>query len=433
MQDLNDKITGNSLTAAEWNEVPSEIQNVIEGLGIALSGGDLNQLGKAIAGYAANGSFYTDSGAADAYVLSVIGSKQALPEYTDGMEIAWLADNANTGASTVNVAGLGVKDIKTLGGNIPAAGDVSVTAINYARYDLANGWFVLQDSPDSLITQITITPPTDADVTLTNAQATRDRLVLVDGSWTTGHSIIFPNESRRCYVDNIAGSFDALAKTAAGTGVTVRAGTALLLVCDAVNVLDPQSGSIAASITGWTLIESWTPTAVNSKDFTWDESLYSEIKIVLEGCAPATDDSDFACYLGHTNGTVFYTGASDYANTYRTIDGITLQEYTASDDRIRISSDGIIGATGDGVGSASGEGISSTIALRGMNSIVSKAYFTVNSAWEDLLNNGLVGNITGFVIDGTADTTALDSIRLIWEAGNFQTVGKVTVYGLKEA
>ena len=81
MQDLNDKITGNSLTAPEWNEVPSEIQNIIEGLGITLSGGDLNQLGKAIAGYVANGSFYTDSGAADAYVLSVIGSKQALPAY----------------------------------------------------------------------------------------------------------------------------------------------------------------------------------------------------------------------------------------------------------------------------------------------------------------------------------------------------------------
>ena len=48
MQDLNDKVTGGTLTAAEWNEVPSELQNVIEGLGITLSGADLNQLGKAI-------------------------------------------------------------------------------------------------------------------------------------------------------------------------------------------------------------------------------------------------------------------------------------------------------------------------------------------------------------------------------------------------
>ena len=47
-------------------EVPSEIQNIIETFGIALSSGDLNQLGKAISGYIANGTFYTDSGAADA-------------------------------------------------------------------------------------------------------------------------------------------------------------------------------------------------------------------------------------------------------------------------------------------------------------------------------------------------------------------------------
>ena len=49
MEDLNDKVLGGNLPAIEWNQVPSEIQNVIENLGISLSNGDLNQLGKAIA------------------------------------------------------------------------------------------------------------------------------------------------------------------------------------------------------------------------------------------------------------------------------------------------------------------------------------------------------------------------------------------------
>lgn len=119
MQDLNDKITGNVLTAAEWNEVPSEIQNVIEGLGQVLSSGDLNQLGKGIAGYVANGTFYTDSGVADAYVLSVIGLKQVPTAYTDGFKVRFLAGNANTGASTINVASLGVKNLKMVGGVTP--------------------------------------------------------------------------------------------------------------------------------------------------------------------------------------------------------------------------------------------------------------------------------------------------------------------------
>ncbi len=125
MQDLNDKITGNTLTAVEWNEVPSEIQNVIEGLGQTLTSGDLNQLGKAIAGYVSNGNFYTESGIADAYVLSVVGLKQRAPTYTNGFKITFIAGNTNTGASTVNVAGLGVKNIKLSGGGNPLAGSIS--------------------------------------------------------------------------------------------------------------------------------------------------------------------------------------------------------------------------------------------------------------------------------------------------------------------
>lgn len=142
MQDLNDKITGNTLTAAEWNEVPSEIQNVIEGLGITLSGADLNQLGKAIAGYVANGDFYTDSGAANAYVLTKIGSKQAPAAYTNGFEVNFVAGNPNAaGASTINVAGLGVKSITDGGGNNPGAGEIS--GRTRCVFDSANNRFEL--------------------------------------------------------------------------------------------------------------------------------------------------------------------------------------------------------------------------------------------------------------------------------------------------
>lgn len=144
MQDLNDKVTSSTLTAAEWNEVPSEIQNIIVALGQTLSGADLNQLGKAVAGYAANGDFYTDGGAADAYVLTAIGTgKQAPPAYADGMTIRFMASNANTGASTVNVAGLGVKSIKTAAGADPAAGEISTTVITEATYESASGVFKL--------------------------------------------------------------------------------------------------------------------------------------------------------------------------------------------------------------------------------------------------------------------------------------------------
>lgn len=141
MDDLNDKVTGGALTAPEWNQVPSEIQNVITALGITLSSGDLNQLGKAIAGYVANGDYYTDGGTADSYSLSVIGSKQAPPDYFDGMRVRFKPANTNTGASTVNVAGLGLKSIKTTEGNDPAAGEIPADVDILLQYSSASGWF----------------------------------------------------------------------------------------------------------------------------------------------------------------------------------------------------------------------------------------------------------------------------------------------------
>lgn len=141
MEDLNDKVTGSTLSADQWNQVPSEIQNVIEALGISLSAADLNQLGKAISGYSANGDAYVDGGVADAYTLTSIGSKQAPPAYTNLMRVRFRAANQNTGASTVNVAGLGVKDIKFPDGTDVLAGQIS--GLMELVFDSANDYFVL--------------------------------------------------------------------------------------------------------------------------------------------------------------------------------------------------------------------------------------------------------------------------------------------------
>jgi len=146
MQLLNDKIDGsgspeNVLPAVEWNQLPSEIQNIITALGMTLSNGDLNQLGKALAGYAANGSFFTDSGAANAYVLTAVGGKQVHPDYEDGDEVEFIAANPSTGASTVNVAGKGVKNIKMDGGGNPPPGAIS--GRTSLKFDSGNNWFEL--------------------------------------------------------------------------------------------------------------------------------------------------------------------------------------------------------------------------------------------------------------------------------------------------
>jgi hypothetical protein len=148
VQDINDKITGGSLTAIEWNEVPSELQNVIESMGLTLSSGDLNQLGKAIADYAAAGAFYSETGIADAYVATVIGAKQGLHTLlavVDGAIVRFCPGNANTGVSTLNVNSLGVKALTREDGNPLVAGDLVTTRDAACRWDQANDHWHLFD------------------------------------------------------------------------------------------------------------------------------------------------------------------------------------------------------------------------------------------------------------------------------------------------
>lgn len=140
MQDLNDKVTGNSLTATEWNEVPSEIQNVIEAMGIILSSGDLSQLLKAISQIAKTGSFGTDSGTANTYVVT---SNAVGPSLVSGLVVTFDALNDNTGASTINLDGLGVQNIKvrygstidTTAGQISGLTKLIYDGTNFALYD----------------------------------------------------------------------------------------------------------------------------------------------------------------------------------------------------------------------------------------------------------------------------------------------------------
>jgi hypothetical protein len=133
---IADQVLGGTLTHTEYNTHKNSNQNAITTSGQTLDSGNTNQLAIAAAQYAAVSTFYTESGAVNAYVLSSVGSFKAPHEYTNGMLIRFRAGNANTGASTVNVATLGVKNIKKADGSTdPAAGDIPTDKDTWARYD----------------------------------------------------------------------------------------------------------------------------------------------------------------------------------------------------------------------------------------------------------------------------------------------------------
>ena len=77
-------------------------------------------------------NYVSDTGGVNAYLVTMSPTATA---YTVGMEIVFIPDNNNTGASTVNVDSLGVKSIKRRGGDALVAGDLSSAAIAMMRYD----------------------------------------------------------------------------------------------------------------------------------------------------------------------------------------------------------------------------------------------------------------------------------------------------------
>lgn len=156
--DIVSKINGNTLSATEFNQIPTELEAVQTSSGQTSSDAILDQVSIGISRYSAN-NFYIDSGAANAYILTLAASMtnpvNTTVGYFTGMTIRFRAGNANTGASTVNVNGAGVKSIKQADGTTnPSAAMINTNFDTIARY---NGTvFVIQYSAGSSIGNVPV-------------------------------------------------------------------------------------------------------------------------------------------------------------------------------------------------------------------------------------------------------------------------------------
>ena len=115
-------------------------------------------------------TYITDTGAADAYVATVV---PAITVYTAGQRFNLLIANTNTGAATLNVSGLGTKNIKRMDGTDPVAGDILLNQIATFVYDGTQ--FQLLNPitlSDATATTLTFSPSTGGIVgTTTNDDA----------------------------------------------------------------------------------------------------------------------------------------------------------------------------------------------------------------------------------------------------------------------
>ena len=110
MLELSDKITGGTLTAVEWSNHSKELENVITKTGGTLNNSD-DSLVKAIDSIAKT-SLYTDSGGVNSVVLTrTLTGVTTIETLFNGMSIFFTPNNINTGASTLNINGLGNKPL----------------------------------------------------------------------------------------------------------------------------------------------------------------------------------------------------------------------------------------------------------------------------------------------------------------------------------
>ncbi len=128
------------------------------------------------------GSNYgTDSGAADAYIVDLPYTPSSL---TDGLKVCFKATNANTGACTVNVEGLGVKSINRIDGSACVSGDIVINRVVVLRYNTTSGTFDILNSLPGLTTSA----QTAATAAAASKVATAADLVLTNADVVTTHA-----------------------------------------------------------------------------------------------------------------------------------------------------------------------------------------------------------------------------------------------------
>jgi len=89
-------------------------------------------------------TYLVDTGAADAYVIT---PSPAIASYVAGQTFTFKAINANTGTSTLNVSGLGVKTIKRGDGVVMLSGNIVDNQIMTVVYDGTDFIVVSEMSP----------------------------------------------------------------------------------------------------------------------------------------------------------------------------------------------------------------------------------------------------------------------------------------------
>lgn len=277
--------------------------------------------------------YSADTGAANAYVVTLSPVPAA---YTTGMVINFKAANANTGASTVNVNGLGTKNITKEGATALAANDIVVGQLVTIIYD-GTEFQITSNSGNFVNAPAALTEVSDTNVTLTLGGTPATALlqaVSITAGWSGTLAETRGGTHQSTYVlgDTLyASAANTLSKLAGnttsgiqylsqtGTGVVSAApiwatisggditGAALTEVSD-TNVTLTLGGTPAtallraASITaGWTGLLATTRGGTGLGSYNQGDMLYASAANTLSALAKSTSGVQYINNQGTTN------------------------------------------------------------------------------------------------------------------------------------
>jgi len=135
--------------------------------------------------------FATDSGAANAYVLSPSPVVTAL---TTGTQVSFTTTHANTGGSTLNVSGLGVKNITKFGTNALVSGDILSGVVYVVTYDGTEWQLDDPSSADGTVTSVAQTF-TGGLISVTGSPITNSGTLALTVAGTSGGIPYFSSSS----------------------------------------------------------------------------------------------------------------------------------------------------------------------------------------------------------------------------------------------
>lgn len=384
-----------------------------------------------------------DVGAVNAITIT---PTPALTEYTTRMLVVWHQSITNTGATTMNISGLGAKVVVSVANAALVSGDLVAGRAYVGEYDgtsiqliavtknyidqlaflaalpAQSLGFLISDGATASFskthTGYAQNEVKGADIASSgtiNLTTATGNLVHVTGT-TTITAITIPSGADRTVV------FDGILTLThnsttlicpSGANITTAAGDTMVVRGDGsgnARIISYQRANGIAIVSGLVLIATLTPTAAATADFlTSFTSTYNNYTIKGEGITVSADDSlryRFAV-----------AGTTDAGSNYFTVDGYSSATMTAT------ATSGIVSST------VTSAGIGLNFEIRISNANDATRIKTAVSEYGSQ-KTSTPGYSVGIAGTSYSAANAVSGIRFLWNGGNnFGATGKIRIYG----